>query len=323
MNDKGERKTTIRYFYPLLFFAIIVILVGGSALTAWTAQKEDIHLRNDLIVKNLLVQRGINPGQLGSLNGTESDLSSPDYLALKEQLIRIRSSDPQIRFIYLMRQLPDGTIIFLADSEPPESADYSPPGQDYPEASEALRKVFVSQSEITEGPISDRWGTWVSSITPIIDPATGMSIAVLGIDIDARDWNMLILTATLPIVIGTLILLFMLLVFSYIQQRNEREKQILEESERTSRESEHRLNDIINFLPDATFVIDQEGRVITWNKAMEEMTGTKADEILGKGNYEYALPFYGMRRPMLINLVLEPDSETEKKYSGGIERQGT
>ena len=222
-----------------------------------------------------------------------------------------------------MGQRPDGEIVFLVDSELPESADFSPPGQEYPEASQTLQNVFVLKGETMEGPSSDRWGTWMSSLIPIIDPATGKVIAVLGMDVDASDWNMHIFYAALPIIIGTLILLFIILVFSYMQQRNEREKQILKESESILRESEHRLNDIINFLPDATFVIDSEGRVITWNRAMEEMTGVKAGNMLGKGNYEYALAFYQARRPMLINLVLEPDSEIEKKYTGGVQRQGT
>src|SRR4030042_4068971 len=45
--------------------------------------------------------------------------------------------------------------------------------------------------------------------------------------------------------------------------------------------------------------------------------------MLGKENYEYALPFYGERRPILIDLVLRPIEEIENKYSqlrrnGGI-----
>ena len=63
---------------------------------------------------------------------------------------------------------------------------------------------------------------------------------------------------------------------------------------------------LIDFLPDATLVIDREGNVIAWNHAMEEMTGVQAKDILGKGDYEYALPFYGERRPILIDLVLIP-----------------
>ena len=77
---------------------------------------------------------------------------------------------------------------------------------------------------------------------------------------------------------------------------------------------EQRLADIIDFFPDATFVIDKEGLVISWNRAMEVLTGVKAEEILGKGDHEYALPFYGIRRPLLIDLVMEPDNEDVKKY---------
>ena len=78
--------------------------------------------------------------------------------------------------------------------------------------------------------------------------------------------------------------------------------------------SEQRLADIIDFFPDATFVIDKEGLVISWNRAMEVLTGVKAEEILGKGDHEYALPFYGIRRPLLIDLVMEPANEDELTY---------
>ncbi len=45
-------------------------------------------------------------------------------------------------------------------------------------------------------------------------------------------------------------------------------------------DSKERLSDIINFLPDATFVIDSDGHVIAWNRAMEDMTHVKAYKIL-------------------------------------------
>ena len=83
----------------------------------------------------------------------------------------------------------------------------------------------------------------------------------------------------------------------------------------TAQESQRRMADIINFLPDATFVVDREGKVIAWNQAIEEMTGVKAIEILGKGDYEYSLPFYGERRPILIDMVLITDMEIETGYT--------
>jgi PAS domain S-box-containing protein len=81
------------------------------------------------------------------------------------------------------------------------------------------------------------------------------------------------------------------------------------------RESQRYLADVIDFLPDATFVVDQQGKVTAWNKAMEEMTGVKAEDMLGKGDYEYALPFYGIRRRILIDLASRFDEEVEKQYS--------
>ena len=89
-------------------------------------------------------------------------------------------------------------------------------------------------------------------------------------------------------------------------------------AERALKESERRLADIIEFLPDATFVVDKNGKVISWNRAIEKITGVEAELILGKGDYEYSLPFYGERRPTLIDMAkgIDPkiDPEFEKKY---------
>jgi PAS domain S-box-containing protein len=95
----------------------------------------------------------------------------------------------------------------------------------------------------------------------------------------------------------------------------------LKRAEAAAQESERRLADIIDFLPDATLVIGREGNVIAWNRAIEEMTGVKAKDMLGKSDYEYALPFYGERRPILIDLVLMPREEFEAKYAH-IQRTG-
>ena len=81
------------------------------------------------------------------------------------------------------------------------------------------------------------------------------------------------------------------------------------------RETQRKIENIIRLLPDATLVIDRDGMVIAWNRAMESLTGIKAEEMLGKGNYEYALPFYGERRPLLIDFALQPVQEMEKKYA--------
>ncbi len=86
-------------------------------------------------------------------------------------------------------------------------------------------------------------------------------------------------------------------------------------------ESRKRLSDIINFLPDPTFALNRRGEVIVWNRAIEELTGIKAGEIIGKGNYEHALPFWGERRPILADLAMEWDQTYEDRYPF-VSRQG-
>ena len=86
------------------------------------------------------------------------------------------------------------------------------------------------------------------------------------------------------------------------------------QAEDALRESEQRLTDIIDFLPDATFAVDREGKVIAWNRAIEDMTGIPKEEMVGKSGYAYAVPFFGEPRPILIDLVLRDMKEIEKKY---------
>jgi len=91
-----------------------------------------------------------------------------------------------------------------------------------------------------------------------------------------------------------------------ISKRKMRELEAIEDAEK--------LANFIDYLPDATLAIDMEGRVVVWNKAMEELTAIKAEDMLGKGNYEYGLAFYNRRRPIMVDLVLRPE-EVQQYYS--------
>jgi PAS domain S-box-containing protein len=78
----------------------------------------------------------------------------------------------------------------------------------------------------------------------------------------------------------------------------------------------------IDTLENPVFAIDKTGVVIIWNKAMERLTGVQSKEMLGKGNREYAIPFFGEPRPMLVDYIV---ISTDKRQSGkfpGIKRMG-
>jgi len=82
----------------------------------------------------------------------------------------------------------------------------------------------------------------------------------------------------------------------------------------TLRENLRQLADIIAFLPDATLALDKEKRVIIWNRAVEEMTGVAAHEMLGKSGYAYAVPFHGTPRPLLLDLISALPAELAAWY---------
>jgi PAS domain S-box-containing protein len=78
----------------------------------------------------------------------------------------------------------------------------------------------------------------------------------------------------------------------------------------------------IDTLENPVFAIDKTGVVIIWNKAMEQLTGVPSKEMVGKGNREYAIPFFGEPRPMLVDYIV---ISTDKRQSGkfpGIKRMG-
>lgn len=93
-------------------------------------------------------------------------------------------------------------------------------------------------------------------------------------------------------------------------------------AERQLLESQKRLLDLIDFLPDATFAINTDGVVIFWNKAMEEMTGIAKEEMIGQGDHAYTIPFYGYRRHQLLDLLDMDDDEIAAKYQS-LERRGS
>ena len=83
----------------------------------------------------------------------------------------------------------------------------------------------------------------------------------------------------------------------------------LEVAEEETRNAYQQLLDIVEYLPDATFVIDREGRIIAWNRALEELTGVRKKEMLGQGDHAYSIPIYGCKRKLLIDYL---DNEEDK-----------
>ena len=92
-------------------------------------------------------------------------------------------------------------------------------------------------------------------------------------------------------------------------------------AEEALKESRQKLLDIIDFLPDAIFVTDNEKKVVAWNKAIEEMTGIPKEEMIGQGDHLYLVPLYGIRRLTLGEIIEINDEDMLASYDN-VKRKG-
>lgn len=91
-------------------------------------------------------------------------------------------------------------------------------------------------------------------------------------------------------------------------------------AEEKTNKIKRQLHNIIESLPDATFVIDEQKKVIAWNRAIEDMTGIRKEDIIGKGDYIYAIPFYGKPEPILIDHIMIKSKQLENRYENVIQK---
>ena len=84
--------------------------------------------------------------------------------------------------------------------------------------------------------------------------------------------------------------------------------------EQTLKSTVEKLQDTIEFMPDPTFVVDRNKRVIAWNSALEALTGIKKEEVRGRTDYQYAFSIFQGIRPVLIDIMDLPTHKLVNFY---------
>ena len=199
-------------YKPLL---IGIMLCAGVLSILWIATNNEREMHNNILIKTKQIAAALDVERIKTLSEISAESHSGEYIRHKEMLASVRDANPDCRFAYIMGQRVDGAIIFYVDSEPIGSANESPAGQVYEDTTQAMMDVFNNKVSITEGPVKDRWGTWVSALTPLTHPKSGELIAVLGMDYDANKWVTEIIKSTaVPagLIVMVLIMSFVLII---------------------------------------------------------------------------------------------------------------
>jgi hypothetical protein len=163
-----------------------IIFVFAIAVVWLIYFQIDRYMRANLLQQAQKIALSINLAEIKNLTASETDLLSGYYKRIKKQLADVRSGDPKCKYAYLMGRNADGRVFFFADVG---DHNESLPGEIYEDASEKLHNAFDTGNAFLEGPLSDKWGIWVSAIVPRIDQKTKTVIAIIGMDYDAVEWK--------------------------------------------------------------------------------------------------------------------------------------
>jgi len=224
MTGQESRKVTDTQFFRLALL-LTAILLAGALCSFWLIDRTDRRMREHLLDQAHMVAEALNISHLRDLSGSAADLNTPGYLRLKEQLAAVRSSEPNCRFVYLMGKKQDGRVFFYVDDVPVGREDESPAGMIYEDVPEGFRRVFDTGIASVEGPFQDRWGIFVSSCVPVLDPSSGEMTAVLAMDYDASDWKRdVIIQSILPVGLTATMMFGILLSYWFWMMRRTRTK---------------------------------------------------------------------------------------------------
>lgn len=181
-----KQKTPIRFRYSTKLFLshmAAVFLVSGSVGTFFYVRAMDNLMRSlqsrlqnsAALLSETLDARELEPIQ------SAGDVHLDAYRETLEKVRRVRRTNPDVAFIYVMRRADDGAVSFVVDSD--ETDAQATPGTLYgdlvPEMMEGFHSPVVDQ-ELNE----DEWGVFLSGYAPL---RNGGGRYLVGIDMRADE----------------------------------------------------------------------------------------------------------------------------------------
>lgn len=284
------RRVEIRQTPRILWLLAVALLFVGFHQARWAGERERLNVERLTEDFARLYSSEIEESGHWKLPNNAA-ANDPLYLQLIEKEKQWETLNPDVSDIYTLRKRPDGTNIFIVDSE----TDYNhngkydeareqrtPIGEVYDKYDEGLEKAFAGHANFDLTPITDRWGTWVSAYVPLKNPS-GQPDGVLGVDFEATRFAQDIRNSQLRILWMASAALLVLLASSTLNallraQIAERKK--TEESLRLLGSAVEQSKDSI-IITDAQ--LDQPGpKIVFVNPGFTQLTGYAAEEVVGK-----------------------------------------
>lgn len=216
-------------------FLILSGLLVGAASIALFVHNKDAEMRQALLTQAQSIDLALGWSSmyeniLVNQSAENAIRETPELALHRARINNICAVYANCRAVYLMRKNANQQIYFLIDSSPKSSGLYIVPGTVYSEASPAVHKAFATQKLATDGPVADRWGMWVSALVPHVLP--DKSVVVVGIDIEASQWNKTLFKSAIVPAVSTLVFLALMMFYNALWRAKSKYDEALEESHR-------------------------------------------------------------------------------------------
>lgn len=206
--SKDRRGWPIRFALPLF---LLVLIVFGWVATTWRGSALDSRMRESILRHAKGVACAISPEEVKALSFTLDDLDRPEFQRICNHMSAYGRMLQNVRGIYSLA-VRRGEMVFGPENYAREDLMASPPGTVYLEPGSEDWEAFRTGIPYSIGPVSDEYGMFVSALAPVLDTRSGEVLMLVGIDVLADSWGMMVGAARRDVVLKAMVLSFLFFV---------------------------------------------------------------------------------------------------------------
>lgn len=197
---------------------ILALLIAVSLLIWWLKNRVDHEMREELLQKALLIAQTVDAREIDALPFKLEDRQLESFQNINKHMrklageIRISWSPASSYVSIYTMKLASGVIRFGPESIPENDHRGSNPGGVYEIPPPPLFDVFATKKPVVVGPYTDEYDTFVSAFVSPPERNGNSFETVVGVDIEAGNWNMALMQKMAPPV--GLILMILIAAFA-------------------------------------------------------------------------------------------------------------